>query len=86
MRQDKGLQVDNQVFVRRKNKVVSELYSALEILAAAFGGKLDFVLLRKTIFVVMLVFETMQARLHSSETARQMMLLSTIVEFHVPTY
>ena len=40
MRQDNGLQVDNQVFVRRKNEVVGELNLAVEIVTATFGVEL----------------------------------------------
>ena len=41
MRQDKGLQIDNQMLVGRKNEVVGELYFAVEVLAATFCVELD---------------------------------------------
>ena len=57
MGQDKGLQLDNQMFVERKNKVVGELDLAVEVLAAALGVKLEcFVLLKVCIGSFVLVF------------------------------
>ena len=61
MGQDEGLQVDHQVFLRRKNVVVGKLNLAFEILAAAFGVELDAVLWHSVSFMLMLVAMTMHA-------------------------
>ena len=86
MRQDDGLQVDNQVFVGRKNEVVGELDLAVEVLAAAFGVELEAVLWHSVGFMLMLVAMTMHARFcRINKTARQVMVFSAIVVLHVPT-
>ena len=87
MGQDERLQAENQVFVRRKNVVVGELYLAFEVLAAAFGVELDAMLWHSVGFMFALVVMAMRARLcRVNETARQVMVFGAIVELHVPTY
>ena len=86
MGQDEGLQVDHQVFIRRKNEVIGELYLAVEVLAAAFGVELEAVLWHSVGFMLMLVAMTMHARFcRINKTARQVMVFGAIVVFHVPT-
>ena len=86
MGQDEGLQVDHQVFIRRKNEVIGELYLAVEVLAAAFGVELEAVLWHSVGFMLMLVAMTMHARFcRINKTARQVMVFSAIVVLHVPT-
>ena len=41
MRQDKRLQIENQMFDRRKNIVVGELNGTFEVLTATLGVELD---------------------------------------------
>ena len=65
----KGLQVDNQMFVRRKNEVVGELDDAVEILAAAFGVELYHILMRDVGFVPMLMPNAMMARFRRIDKA-----------------
>ena len=85
MGQYKGLQLDNQMFVGRKNIVVGELDLAVEVLTAAFGVELDGVVRHEMDLVLML--QTMVARLcRIDETARQMLVFRAIVELHVPTH
>ena len=89
IRQDKGLQVDNQVFVRRKNEVVGELDDVVEVLAAAFGIELKDVGVceMRLVFVHMLMSHAVQARLRRiNETARQMVVFGAIMELHVPSH
>lgn len=86
MGQDEGLQTDNQVFLKRKNKIVGELDFAFEVLATAFGVELEAVLWHSVGFMLMLVAMTMHARFcRINKTARQVMVFGAIVVLHVPT-
>ena len=76
-----------EVFVRRKNVVVGELYLAFEVLAAAFGVELNAMLWHSVGFMFVLVAMAMRARFcRVNEAARQMMVFGAIVELHVPPY
>ena len=73
------------MFVGRKNVFVGELDFALEVLAAALGIELGFMLLREMGFVVVLMVVAMQARFRRlAKAARKVVVFSTIVELHVP--
>ncbi len=75
------------MFVGRKNVVVGELDLALEVLAAALGIKLGFMLLREMGFVFVLMVVAMQARFRRlAKAARKVMLRRAIVELHVPSH
>ncbi len=87
MGQDEGLQADNQVFVRRKNKVIGELDFAVEVLTATFGVELyDILRQRGFHFVLMMVIPAMHAFVGCIEKAAcRMVLFGAIMELHVPT-
>ena len=75
------------MLLRRKNEVVGELNDAFEILAAAFGIELNHILMHEMSLVLMLMPQTMQARLRRlTEATRQMMVFGAIMELHVPTH
>ena len=85
--QKEGLQADNQVFVGRKNVVIGELDLAVEVLAAALGAELDNIV--RQVFFRFLVPMMMPHTMHAfrgciTETARKVMVFSTIVELHIP--
>ena len=87
MGQDEGLQADNQVFVRRKNKVIGELDFAVEVLTATFGVELyDILRQRGFHFVLMMVIPAMHAVVRGiAQTTRRMVVFGAIMELHVPT-
>ena len=87
MRQDNGLQVDNQVFVGRKNIVVGKLHLAVEVFATAFGVELYNIVRRNSFrFMLMMVPYAMHTiRSSIAETAPHVMVFSAIVELHVPS-
>ena len=87
MGQDEGLQADNQVFVRRKNKVIGELDLAIEVIAAAFGIELhDIVRQSGFRFMLVIVIPAMHAFVGCIEKAAcRMVLFGAIVELHIPT-
>ena len=88
MGQDKGLQLDNQMFVGRKNIVVGELDLAVEVLATALGIIMEcFVLLKVCFgsFVLVFMVEAVHTLVcHYAKTAHKLVVFGTIVEFHVP--
>lgn len=85
--EDKGLKIDVNVLLRRKNVVVSELDEALEILAATFGVELQVVVLYKMSLMFVFVGEAMHTRFcRIDEAAGQMMVFGAIVELYVPTH
>ena len=88
MGQDKGLQLDNQMFVGRKNIVVGELDLAVEVLAAALGIIMECLVLLKVCFgsfVLMFMVEAVHTLVcHYAKTAHKLVVFGTIVEFHVP--
>ena len=88
MGENKRLEMNVKVFFRRKNKVVSELDFALEVFAAAFCFELDFMRLRETGFVFVLMLKAMgtSLRRRDAEAARQVMVFGAIMELHVPTH
>ena len=90
MGQDEGLQIDNQVFVNRKNIVVGELDLAIEIVAAAFGIELDPIKLPKVhfgFFMLLLMVKAMHTMVcHCTKAARQQVVFGTVMELHVPTH
>ena len=87
MDEDKRLEMDFGIFFWRKDVVVGELYLAFKLLAAAFGVKLETVLLYSMGLMFVLMTETMEASLRSiTKATRQMMVLGAIVELHVPTH
>ena len=87
MGQDEGLHADNQVFVRRKNKVIGELDLAIEVIAAAFGIELhDIVRQSGFRFMLVIVIPAMHAFVGCIEKAAcRMVLFGAIVELHIPT-
>ena len=85
MDENKGQELDINMFFGRKNVVVGELDLAVEVLAAALGVELDGIVRHEMDLVLML--KTMEARLcRIDETARQMLVFRAIVELHVPTH
>ena len=79
--------MDVKMFFWRKNVVISELDFALEILTTALCIELNFMLLHKMDFMIMLMFKAMQACLRRfAETPCQMVVFGAIVELHVPTH
>ena len=82
------LEMYEKVFFRRKNKVVRKLDDAVEILAAAFRFKMDY--LRQDDMggiVIMSMVVTMRAGLLCrGEATCHAVFLSAIVEFDVPAY
>ena len=87
MGQDEGLQADNQVFVRRKNKVIGELDLAVEVLTATFGVELyDILRQRGFHFVLMMVLPAMHAVVGCIDKATcRMVVFSAVMELHIPT-
>ena len=86
MDEDKRLEMDVKLFVRRKNIVVGELDLAIEVLAAAFGVELEAVLWHSVGLMLVLMAMAMHARLcRVNEAARQVMVFGAIVELHIPT-
>ncbi len=87
MRQDDGLQVDNQVFVRRKNEVVGELDLAVEVITAALGVELHNIERQRGFhFMLVMVTQTMHTISGSiAETAHHVMVFGAIVELHIPS-
>ena len=90
MGQEEGLQVDNQMFVNRKNIAVGELDLAVEIVAAAFGIELESIKLPKVrfgFFVLLLMVKAMHTMVcHCTKAARQLVVFGAVMELHVPTY
>ena len=88
MRQDDGLQVDNQVFVGRKNEVVGELYLTVEVVTATFGVEMHNIERQRGFhFMLMIVSQTMHTiRGSIAETAHHVMVFGAIMELHVPAY
>ena len=87
MWQDDGLQVDNQVFVRRKNEIVGELYLAVKVITAALGVELDDIVRQMGFhFMLVMVTQTMHTiRGSIAETAHYVMVFGAIVELHIPS-
>ena len=87
MRQDDGLQVDNQVFVRRKNEVVGKLYLTVEVITAALGVELHNIERQRGFhFMFMIVTQTMHTICCCiAETAHYVMVFGAIVELHIPS-
>lgn len=87
MRQDDGLQVDNQLFVRRKNEVVGELYLTVEVVTATFGIEMHNIERQRGFhFMFMIVSQTMHTiRGSIAETAHHVMVFGAIVELHIPS-
>ena len=87
MGEGKGLKMNVEVLVGRKNEVVGELDQALEVLAAAFGVELHAMVLYKMNLVLVFVGKTMHTRFRRvDETTRQMVVFGAIVKLHVPTH
>ena len=87
MGQNDGLQIDNQVFVGRKNIIVGELDLAVEVFAAALGIELDDIVQFSGfhLMVLMMVPHAMHTCHRGiTEATRQLVVFSTIVEFHIP--
>ena len=62
MEEDKRLEMDVKLFLRRKNEVISKLDLAVEVVATAFGIELESIQLPKVcfgLFVLMFMVETM---------------------------
>ena len=87
--EDKRLKMDVQMLVRRKNVVVGELDLAVVIVAAAFGVIVDDVVRHVCNSRLMAVM--MSHAMHTScfgidKTAGQVVVLSAVMELHVPTH
>ena len=87
MDEDKRLEMDVKLFVRRKNEVVGELYLAVEVIAAAFGIELHDIV-RQSGFHLMLMMVT--PAMHAvvgciAQAARHVVVFGAIVELHIPT-
>ena len=62
MEEDKRLEMDVKLFLRRKNEVISKLDLAVEVVAATFSIELESIQLPKVcfgFFVLMFMVETM---------------------------
>ena len=88
MREDYRLEMNVDVFVRRKNVVVGKLDLAVEVIAAAFGIEMEDLVKRDRLrFVLMMVTQAMHAfRGGIAETARHVVILGTIMDLHVPSH
>lgn len=86
--EDKRLQIEVQLLVRRKNEVVGELDLAVEVIAAAFGIEMEDLVKRDRLrFVLMMVTQAMHAfRGGIAETARHVVVLGAVMELHVPSH
>ena len=82
------MQVDNQVFVRRKNEVIGELYLTVEVVTATFGVEMHNIERQRGFhFMLMIVSQTMHTiRGSIAETAHHIMVFGAIVELHIPSY
>ncbi len=90
MRQQGRLQENGNMFFRRKCVIVSELYFAVEIIAAAFFIEMNdievFLKLSGVHVAVRMVLAVFAKARSIAETAQKMMVFGAIVEIHVPTY
>ena len=82
------LEMDVQMLLGRKNKVVGELDFAVEIFTATFWFITDCIrLCSMEAYVFMFVVAAMQARLSRlAEAARHLMCFGAIMELHVPAH
>ena len=89
MEEDKRLEMDVKLFLRRKNEVISKLDLAVEVVAAAFGIELESIQLPKVcfgLFVLMFMVEAMQTMVyHCTKAARQLVVFGAIMELHIPS-
>jgi hypothetical protein len=88
MDEDKRLEMDVKLFLRRKNEVIGELYLAVEVIAAAFGIELhDIVRQSGFHFMLMMVTPAMHAVVGCIDKATcRMVVFSAVMELHIPTY
>ena len=86
MDEDKRLEMDVKLFVRRKNVVVGKLNLAFEILTATFGVELyDILRQRGFHFVLMMVLPAMHAVVGGiAQTPRRMVIFGAVMELHIP--
>ena len=89
MEEDKRLEMDVKLFLRRKNEVISKLDLAVEVVATAFGIELESIQLPKVcfgLFVLMFMVEAMQTMVyHCTKAARQLVVFGAIMELHIPS-
>ncbi len=87
MDEDKRLEMDVKLFLRRKNEVIGELYLAVEVIAAAFGIELhDIVRQSGFHFMLMMVTPAMHAVVGCIDKATcRMVVFSAVMELHIPT-
>jgi hypothetical protein len=86
--EDKRLEMDVKMFVRRKNEVVGKLDLAVEVLTTAFGVELDDIVLQNHFCFLMLVMvpQAMHACCGSvTEATRHVMIFGAIMELHIPS-
>ena len=86
--EDKRLEMDVKMFVRRKNEVVGKLDLAVEVLTTAFGVELDDIVLQDHLcfLVLVMVPQAMHACCGSvTEATRHVMIFGAIMELHVPS-
>ena len=77
--------MDNQLFLGRKNEVVSKLDDALKAFATTFCIKMNLSLLHRMGFVSMLMVKAMQARFcRIDEATRQLVVFGAIMELDIP--
>lgn len=90
MRQQGWLQENGNMFFRWKCVIVSELYLAVEIVAAAFFiemNDIEVLLKLSGVHVAVRMVLAVFAKARSiTETAQKMMVFGAIVEIHVPSY
>ena len=90
MRQQGWLQENGNMFFRWKCVIVSELYLAVKIVAAAFFiemNDIEVLLKLSGVHVAVRMVLAVFAKARSiAETAQKMMVFGAIVEIHVPTY
>ncbi len=87
MEEDKRLEMDVKLFVRRKNEVVGELDLAVEVFAAAFGIELhDIVRQSGFHFMLVVVIPAMYAVVGCiAQAARHVVVFGAVMELHIPT-
>ena len=77
--------MDNQLFLGRKNEVVSKLDNALKAFATTFGIKMNLSLLHRDDFVSMLMVKAVQARFSRIDEATcQLVVFSAVMELDIP--
>ena len=89
MDENKGQELDINVFFGRKNVVVGELDLAVEVLAAALGAEVGDIVRQVRFLVLLLVVVMMPQAMHTrrcsiDEATRKVVVFSAIMELYIP--